>query len=470
MQENNMHGIKHIHFVGIKGVGMAPLAIIAKEAGFTVTGSDIAKTFITDESLQKKGIVPFAGFDKKHLVDVDLVITTGAHGGYDNAEVKYAKENNIPVWTQGEAVGKFMTGKLFNASYKGISVGGTHGKTTTTAMVAAILSTAEKDPSWVIGTSQIPSLGMSGHFGKGEYFVAEADEYANEPVYDKTPKMLLQHPQIAVITNVEHDHPDVYPTFESSVEAFTKFAYNLPSDGTLVTCGDDKGVQEVLKKYAGKVVTYGFSEENTYRMSHIKDSSWDVMHDGITVSLHLTIPGEHNILNATAAYVVGDLCGVSYQDCDKALFSFRGTKRRMEYIGQLPTGALLYDDYAHHPTEITKTLTAFREKYPNSRIVCIFQPHTFSRTKLLFDQFVDSLSLANEVIMTDIYSSEREAFDSSISSAMLAKEISHKKPAFLAKTLSDVVKYVKEKAYSDNTIVITMGAGDVYQVANDLLS
>lgn len=468
--------MKHIHFVGVKGVGMAPLAIIAKEAGFVVTGSDIAKTFITDKSLLEKDIIPFTGFDALHVAGADLIITTGAHGGYDNAEVAFAKKNNIPVWTQGKAVGKFMQGSLFDLSYQGISVGGTHGKTTTTAMIAHILFNAGKDPSWVVGTSSILSLGLSGHFGKGKYFVAEADEYANEPVYDKTPKMLLQHPQIAVITNVEHDHPDVYPTLESTYAAFAKFANLVPKDGVVVACGDDKGVQEVLKNFPKKVLTYGFGGNNIYKIEQVKTtldgSQWRVMHDKETVPAHLKlqIPGKHNVLNATASYIVGDICGVANDNIGSALFAFQGTKRRFEYVGQLPTGALLYDDYAHHPTEIEKTLTAIREKYPKSSIVCIFQPHTFSRTKLLFDQFVDSLSLADEVILTDIYSSERELFDSSISSGMLADKIASKKPTFLAKSLADVVKYVNEKAYKDNTIVLTMGAGDVYQVANDLLA
>ncbi|HSD98618.1 MAG TPA: UDP-N-acetylmuramate--L-alanine ligase [Patescibacteria group bacterium] len=468
-----MNTVRHIHFVGIKGVGMAPLAIIAKEAGFVVSGSDIAKTFITDESLNKKGIIPFAGFEEGHVNGADLVITTGAHSGYDNVEVKFAKAHNIPVWTQGEAVGKFMTGELFHHSYKGISVGGTHGKTTTTAMIASVLSFAGLDPSWVIGTSHIPSLGMSGNFGKGEYFVAEADEYANEPVYDKTPKMLLQHPDIVVITNVEHDHPDVYPTLQSSYDAFVAFANLVPKNGMLVTCGDDVGVQEVLNQYRGNVVTYGFSKENDYCITlgatYLGKMIWEIRHNNTSTTLGLAIPGEHNVLNATAAYIIGVQCRIAQDVIKKALLSFQGTKRRMEYVGQMASGALLYDDYAHHPTEIKKTLTAFREKYPESSIVCIFQPHTFSRTKLLFDQFVDSLSLADEIIMTDIYSSEREAFDSSISSGMLAEKIAEKKPAFLAKTLTDVVKYVKGKAYKDKTIVITMGAGDVYQIANDIL-
>jgi UDP-N-acetylmuramate--alanine ligase len=200
---------KHIHFVGIKGVGMAPLAIIAKEAGFIVSGCDIPEEFITDEILKKAGIDFSSSFSPEHITDVDLVITTGAHGGFDHPEVVRAKELGIEIWTQGQAVGEFMKGDIFGKTIKGISVSGTHGKTTTTAMIAAILKDNRLDPSFLIGTGNIPFLNSSGHFGKGEYFVAEADEYATEPKYDLTPKLLWQKPEIAVITNVELDHPEI---------------------------------------------------------------------------------------------------------------------------------------------------------------------------------------------------------------------------------------------------------------------
>lgn len=466
--------MKHIHFVGIKGVGVAPLALIAKEAGMKVTGSDIADTFITDSILQKHDIHPFVGFNPSHLEGSDVVITTGAHGGYDNEEVVAAKKNNIPVLTQGQAVGEFMKGEIFGTgSLIGISIAGTHGKTTTTAMIASLLHHAQLDPSWVIGTSEIPGLGESGHYGQGKYFVAEADEYANEPTYDKTPKMLLQHPKIAVITNVEHDHPDVYPTIEDSYKAFMQFANLLPHDGVLIACGDDEGVKHVLHQFDGKAITYGVGDQNTYRIQHIVKTNthleWDVVHDEDVHHLSLSIPGEHNMLNATAAYIVGIQCGVKQDTLIEGLQKFTGTTRRLEYIGQLSSGALLYDDYAHHPTEIKKTLTALRDKYPDSHIICIFQPHTYSRTKLLFDQFVDSLSLADEVILTDIYASKRESFDKSVSSAMLGEKIQGKKPVVLAKTLSDVIQYVTQKSYGEGTVVITCGAGDIYQIANSIL-
>lgn len=466
--------MKHIHFVGIKGVGVAPLAIIAKEAGFAVTGSDIADGFITDIILKKSGIVPFVGFDEKNVAGAELVITTGAHGGYDNKEVMYAKEHGIPVLTQGQAVGEYMKGGILDVEkFTGISITGTHGKTTTTALIAKLLKDAGLDPSWVIGTSEIPCLGSGGHFGRGVYFVAEADEYANEPIYDKTPKLLLQNPTIAVVTNIEHDHPDVYETVEDVRKTFLQFAMKLPKDGLLVTYGDDPHVQYLLKEFSGNAMTYGFSLDSLYQIKDVLSNNsgiqWTVVFKNESVNLALSISGEHNMLNATAAYIVARQCGISDEDIKKSLLSFTGTKRRMEYIGQLPSGALLYDDYAHHPTEIQKTLKAIKEKYPNKRIVCIFQPHTFSRTKLLFDQFIDSLALSDEVILSDIYSSKRESYDDSISSSMIVDKLKLKIQASLSKTLPDVVKYVNKQLYGEDTIVVTMGAGDIYTVANTIL-
>lgn len=464
-----------IHFVGIKGVGMAPLAIIAKQAGFIVTGSDIADAFITDEILRKEEIVPFVGFESAHIDGAEMVITTGAHGGYDNPEVIEAKKRGIPVLTQGEAVGVFMKGEIFGKhGIYGISVAGTHGKTTTTAMIATVLREAGLDPSWVIGTAAIPSLGLSGHFGQGEYFVAEADEYATEPVHDKTPKFLWQLPRIAVVTNIEFDHPDLYPDLESVREAFLQFVLQIPSSGTLVTCGDDKQVQQILKEYTGRVITYGFSEDNDYvvQKTILRDGELavTVIHQEVAIEFVLGVSGEHNALNATAAYIVGTLCTIPEDILQKGLHAFAGTKRRLEYIGELPSGALLYDDYAHHPTEIKKTLQGLRQKYPTKKIICLFQPHTFSRTKLLFDDFISSFEAADEVVMAEIYPSQREALDTSISSRMLIESIQKQgKQALFAFSLADVVKYIHQKQYGNDTVIITMGAGDIYTIAKEIM-
>ena len=468
--------ITSIHFVGIKGVGMAPLAVIAKEAGLSVTGSDSAERFITDEILEKAGITPFEGFDKNHVGTVDLVITSGANGGFDNGEVIEAKEKGINVMTQGQAVGYFMSGEPFGKNETvGISVAGCHGKTTTSAMIATVLKSAGKDPSFVVGTGRIPSLGSSGHFGNGDFFVAEADEYATEPKYDKTPKFLWQHPQIGVVTNIEYDHPDLYPTFASLVEAYKTFMSQvLESGGKLVVCGDDPEIRKIIDGSEKHVITYGFNSDNKYVLSNIESviggMAFSVSMQGKSIGSFL-IPslGEHNALNALATIIVGIEIGLRIGEIQQGLQSFQGTKRRLEYVGKMPTRAYVFDDYAHHPTEIKKTLAALRDRYKDMNIICVFQPHTFSRTKLLFEEFASSFQDVNTLILTDIYASKREAFDSSISSKDLANAITSPTDVLYLPSLSDVVQYVHKKQFDANTILVTMGAGDVYQIAYELI-
>jgi UDP-N-acetylmuramate--alanine ligase len=468
--------IKKIHFVGIKGVGVAPLAIIAKEAGFGVTGSDIDETFITDPSLEKAGIKPLVGFDPSHIEGSDLVITTGAHMGFDNPEVKEAKKIGIPVWTQGEAIGKIMQGELLNRNYEGISVSGSHGKTTTTAMIATILKENNFDPSFLIGTGDIPSLGSSGHFGKGKYFVAEADEYATEPKYDKTPKLLWQKPKIGVITNIELDHPDLYESVEDLKEVFLKFSEGIDKNDTLIASHDDKETLDLLKKYKGNRVTFGFSKEAdlTIERLNIEEDKMFFWVNAKGTSLGefiLNVMGEHNAMNALCSLAVCLELGLSTEQIKKGLSSFKGSKRRLEPKGEIPSGALLYDDYAHHPTEIKKTLQAFKKIYPNKKIVCIFQPHTFSRTKILFEQFVTAFSSADIILLTDIYPSLREEPDSSVSSELLAQSIKRiHKDVVYTPTLEDVVKYLDSKRFGREFVVITMGAGDVYKISEKLLA
>ena len=458
---------------------MTPLAIIAKEAGFEVTGSDIEDEFITDEPLKKAGITPFVGFSESHVKDFDLLITTGAHGGYDNVEVKEARARGIKVISKGEAVGVFMDGKIFDRKFLGISVAGSHGKTTATAMIATILKEANLDPSFLLGTGNVPSLGGPGHYGRGKYFVAEADEYATEPKYDKTPQFLWQHPKIAVFTNIELDHPDMYKDVDEVRDAFLKFANQLPADGVLVCCGDDLQIRKLLKDHSltdktGKVITYGFSKSSDFVLEKVRVSGtqtffW-VNSRGVSLGeFALNIPGEHNALNALGALVVVMEAGLSINKIKRGLAKFRGSKRRFEYLGKFKE-AMVFDDYAHHPTEIEKTLKTFRQSFPKSKIVCIFQPHTYSRTKKLFEQFTRSFTNANLVILTDIFPSLREEKDDSVSSELLANNIArhHSNVLFLPK-LSDVLEYIGQKDWGPDTVLLTMGAGDIYKIWKNLL-
>lgn len=466
-----MNKPKSIHFVGIKGVGVAPLAIIAKEAGMTVTGSDIAEEFITDEVLSAAGIKPLVDFSKDHVGDADLVITTGAHGGFDNVEVREAKIRKIPILTQGQAVGEFMSGALLGRSnLQGISVTGSHGKTTTTAIIATILKANGLDPSFAIGTAFVPFLNSSGHYGNGEYFVAEADEYATEPVYDKTPKFLWQKPKYEIITNIELDHPDLYPTLDSIRNAFLQFSKNIHPQGALFIYGDDPEAQKLLKEYSGRSVTYGYSSLNDFQLKKVQvvdgKTVFRVNHKDTDLGeFVIGVPGEHNGLNSVAAIALCLELGLSLDGIKKGLSEFKGSKRRFEYVGKLASGGLVYDDYAHHPTEIKRTLAAFKVAYPGKKIICIFQPHTYSRTKVLFNEFVHAFSDADTVIFLDIYASLREGKDDTVSSKKLSEEVSkiHKNVLHLS-TIAEIVSYLSSKDYSDNMVIVTMGAGDVYKI------
>ncbi len=464
----------HIHFVGIKGVGMTPLAIAAKEAGKTVTGSDIEGDFITAPSLKKVGITPFVGFSPEHINGADLVITTGAHGGFDNIEVKAAKERGIPAVSHGEALGAFMDGKLFDRPFQGIAVAGTHGKTTTTALITTIFMDQFLDPSYIIGTGSIPSLPFPGHFGHGKYFVVEADEYATEPKNDTKARFLWLHTEIAVITNIEHDHPDIYPALVDVMAAFLTFAEQIKEKGVLVACGDDPNVSDLLKTYQKPVITYGFSPKNDYVITHLTTSKehtfFHVIGKGTDLGeFAIRIFGEHNALNAVAALIVSLECGLPIEKIKQSLTKFAGSKRRFELIGTLPSGALLYDDYAHHPTEIMKTLQAARMLYPKKKIVAVFQPHTYSRTKELFSDFTNAFTNADTVVLTDIFASAREAVDTTITSEQLAHTMKEKHPHVIYQpALSDVIEYLKKSNFDEQTVIITIGAGDIYTVKDAL--
>ncbi|MBI2032037.1 MAG: UDP-N-acetylmuramate--L-alanine ligase [Candidatus Levybacteria bacterium] len=466
---------KRIHFVGVKGVGMAPLAIIAKEAGFEVSGCDVEEKFITDVPLNKAGISPQVGFTPEHIESVDMVIATGAHGGFDNIEVKSAKEKNLKVLTHGEALGLFQSGDFFGKQFYGISVAGSHGKTTTSAIFATVLTANKMDPSFAIGTGNIPSLGSCGHFGKDKYFIAEADEYVNDSVYDKTPKFLFQNPKMIIVTNIDFDHPDVFKNIDHIREVFLKFANKLSPDGLLVVCGDGEENRKFIKAFDRRKVTYGFSEVNDYVIKRVSISSsrmffW-VKRDGITLGeFSIQVFGEQNALDATAV-IAGSLeIGLSIDQIKKGLTHFVGSKRRSEFIGNLPSGALLYDDYAHHPEEIKKTLNAFRKNFPKERITCIFQPHMYSRTKTLLSEFAKSFDDCDQVIITEIFPSFREEIDPNFSARFLSDEVNNRngKSIFIPR-LSDVIEYLDRNPGNKHSVLITMGAGDVYKIGEELL-
>ncbi len=471
-----MNKFKKIHFVGIKGVGVAPLAIIAKEAGVEVTGSDVSDHFITDKQLINSGINILEGFDKSNIKNPDLVISTGAHGGLENVEVVEAKEKNIPVMLQGEALGKFQDGEIFDKKFVGVSVAGSHGKTTTTAIIATILSKNNLDPSYVIGTGEIPTLKNSGHFGKGNYFVTEADEYFTDIKFDRIPKFLYQNPKAIIITNIDFDHPDVFENQNHMENAFLDFTQKLSTDGVLVICGDGNNNRQFISKLIHPHISYGISPDNDYIIEKINFDSekmffWVRSKETLLGEFSVNIFGEHNALNCLGAIVICLELGLSIEQIKKGLSEFKGTKRRAEFIGKTINGATLYDDYAHHPSEIKETLQAFRKRFPKRNIVTIFQPHMYSRTKTLFGDFVNSFTDTDEVIITEIFPSFREPIDCNFSSKQIVDELikKQKKATYFPSNL-DVIEYISSQNYSNNTVIITMGAGDIYKIGEKLIN
>lgn len=455
----NISQIRSIHFVGIKGVAMTALAIVAKERGIKVSGSDTDEVFPTDKTLKRFGIIPLLNFSAEHVSsDLDLVIYTGAHKGSYNPEVMAAKKLNIASLSHGQALGLFMEGK------KQISVAGSHGKTTTSSLIASLLISAQKDPSFAIGCGEIMNLQTSAHYGEGEWFVAEADEYVTDPQTDFTPRFLWQHPDILVITNIDFDHPDIYKDLSAVQDAFTQLIKKISVTGIVIANCDDEATQQVLSKTDKKIITYGTSDKADFRLTSVTFKEGETIIEVLKNkekfgTFTLKIPGEHNALNATAAIAVAEEIGISTEEIKKGLLSFTGAKRRFELIEKI-NGKLLYDDYAHHPQEIIATLKAAKLWYPKQRLVVIFQPHTYTRTKALFAEFTQAFALADNVVITDIYASAREHKQTDVSAEMLVKALKYNN-AFYAPGKADVVKYVSTHTKFGD-ILLTMGAGDIY--------
>lgn len=446
--------MKRIHFVGIKGVAMAALAVWYKEAGCAVTGSDVAEEFPTDQVLAKARI-PVLSFDSKNITSTrpDFVIYTGAHGGRDNPEVAEAVALGIDVLPHGQALGSVMADK------KQISVAGSHGKTTTAAMIATILKKAEFDPSYAIGCGDIRGLGLSGHKGKNEIFVAEADEYVTDPNHDTTPRFLWQHPDILVVTNIDYDHPDAYASLADVQAAFVK----LQEQSKISIVNGDDQASKVLWKNA---ITYGFSPKAEFRVTDVRFGEertfFTLEQNGMKLfDVTLKVPGKHNALNAVAAAIACKQLGLSLEQIAKGLLAFGGTKRRFESVGEIG-GIRVIDDYAHHPKEIMATLSAVREWYPHRRIIAVFQPHTYSRTKALLPEFAKAFRDAHMVLLTDIFSSARETDTLGMSGKTLVEETAKHHPNVFYAPDFPAVKKLLHEHMQQGDIIIFMGAGSIY--------
>lgn len=471
---------KRVHFTGVKGVAMTSLAQCCVDLGMTVTGSDVRDAFVTQPLLDQLNIPIFiltANDQKPPFVQAgmpDLLIYTSAHGGPYNPEVQWAVGQNIPTLSQAEALSI-----LFNEK-KGVAVCGVGGKSTVSAMITWILDKNDLKPSFSVGVGSIIGMDRTGRWNeKSEYFVAEADEYVTDPSAPTrgekiTPRFSYLHPYLTVCTNLRFDHPDVYKTAEDTFTAFHDFFHNIKPDGKLITHSAD--TQQAPIQLAEKVTQLHFGERpedqyqidwSTYQASPGKTQVEIITHSNgqdIRIPLSLSIPGRYNCLNAVAAVAACEQLGLTIEQITTALASFQSTQRRFEFKGE-KNGILYYDDYAHHPTEIKAVWQALQEWYPQQRKIVLFQPHTYSRTKTLFTDFVTVLSQIPDVYLLDIFASARETLDKSISSDHLIAEIQKQGQQEIANVHSVhlAAQFIREHAQPGD-IVMTLGAGDVYKM------
>jgi len=452
----NFENIKTIHFVGIGGIGMSGIAEILADRGLAVSGCDLKASAMTD-LLIGRGIPVTIGHDPAHLHGADMVVVTSAVKGY-NAEIDSALQRGIPVVKRKEILGHIVNRK------RAIGVSGTHGKTTTSAMIAVILEEAGLDPTVIIG-GMLRNIGSNAKSGGGDFLVVEADEY------DRTFHEL--RPEIAVITNVEADHLEYYGSFEAIVEAFRIFATRVKPGGAVIGCVDDPIVRKLLSgapapSPAGvppKIIRYGLSESADLRATNIvyneRGSTFEVPRVG---GFRIFVPGEHNVRNALAAIAVARQLGITTQATAAGLARFLGVDRRFQILGEF-AGAIVVDDYAHHPTEIRATLTAARRGYPKRRVVALFQPHLYSRTRDFALQFGESLLVADVALVAPIYAAREQPIEG-ITSKLIADAVGGVE--YLERSNDAIIEELRRRL-QPNDLFIAMGAGDVHQIAEALV-
>lgn len=433
MNDIDLNAIKNIHFIGIGGIGVSAIAQMMLLRGAVVSGSDTGSSLVTDE-LIKHGAKVFTGGQKAEQVpsDADLVVYTVAVRD-DNPELVQAKTLGIKTLTYPEVLG------IISRDHYTIAVSGTHGKTTTTGMLAKVFIDAKKTPTVVIG-SFLKDFESNFIAGVSDYFIVEACEYRRS--------FLNLWPTIGVITNIDNDHLDYYENIGEIEKAFHEFALRLPESGYLICDATNERLKDVIVGLKCQVIDYKKFYDH---------------------ELLLKVPGEHNRNNAAIVLAVVSILKLDEQVARKALTDFSGTWRRFEYKGETKEGVIVYDDYAHHPTEIKATLQGAREKFPDKKITVVFQPHLYSRTKLLLDDFAKSFDGADLVILAPIYAA-REAYDETISSNMLAEKMKENGTLVVPMpNLGAISEYLKSNL-PENSVLITMGAGDVYKVGEIVLN
>jgi UDP-N-acetylmuramate--alanine ligase len=453
--------VKRIHFIGIGGVGMCGIAEVLNHEGYVITGSDRVSSAITAR-LASKGIKIFKGHSAQNVIQADVVVVSSAIKE-DNEEVKNARENNIPVIPRAEMLAEIMRNRY------GIAVSGTHGKTTTTSLMAHVLAYANLDPSFVIG-GKLNKSGKTAMLGESKYIVVEADESDASFLYLK--------PVQAVVTNIDSDHMQTYNgNVKTLEETFINFLHHLPFYGLASLCIDDPGVRHIIAKIERPIITYGFSEEADVRATNwqqdgLKNNFSVVRKNKPTLDVSFSLPGRHNVENVLAVISSLQYLPISDDILVKAINSFDGVGRRFQLLGNVPFSrgqALLIDDYGHHPREISSTIEAIRHVWPEKRLVLAFQPHRYSRTKALFQDFIEALSQVETLLLLDVFAAG-ETKDKLFNSQTMAEEIRKKntKLNLVETNLTDLSSCL-DLAIEDDDILLLQGAGNIGAAAQDLV-
>jgi UDP-N-acetylmuramate--alanine ligase len=453
------HKVKNIHFVGIGGAGMSGIAEVLMNLDFKVSGSDLVKNDTT-KRLEKFGAKVYQGHATENLSEADVVVVSSAVNE-KNPEIIAARAKNIPVVPRALMLAELMRFR------QGIAVAGTHGKTTTTSLIASILAEAGMDPTFVIG-GKLEAASANARLGTGEYIVAEADE--------SDASFLHLTPVMAVVTNIDQDHMDTYEhSFDKLKSAFVEFLQQLPFWGMAVVCVDDANIREILPRVTKPVMTYGFSEEARIRARNVRADNGK-MHftvdriNGVTTTFDVTLnlPGNHYVLNALAAIAIASELNIEDEFIIKALAEFKGVGRRFERYGEIATKGgtfTLIDDYGHHPVEMKAVIAAARDAFPKRRLVLAFQPHRFTRTRDCFEDFVRVLSTADAVILTEVYSAgEAPIVAADARSLIRAVRVAGKVEPLFVETTDEMPQAILNMAQA-NDVVIVMGAGSIGHVA-----
>ncbi|MGH1467650.1 MAG: UDP-N-acetylmuramate--L-alanine ligase [Bdellovibrionales bacterium] len=448
MSENRITQSK-VHLIGIGGIGMSGIAEILINRGAKVSGSDIKSSERT-KYLEDKGVRICVGHDAENIQDADVVVYSSAIKS-DNPEMLYARTKNVPTISRAEALAELMRSK------RGVAIAGTHGKTTTTSMVAQIFESALKNPTVVSG-GIVLRFGSNAKLGTGEWFIAEADE--SDGSFERL------SPELSVITNVDNDHIEHYGSFANLKDAFLKFADRIPFYGSVIYCGDDDDCLSLFKDFKKKAVSYGFGEDNDFSIKDLGRQVYQITRgDEVLGSFKPPLPGNHNALNSLAAVVVGLRAGISFEELKVGIESFSGVRRRFEIKADFEEeDVLVIDDYAHHPTEIVAALSACKKRYLGSRVRCVFQPHRYSRLQTCWDQFKNAFDMADEVFLVNVYAAGEAPIDG-FGSKELREQITNGKTSHVTVGFEELSNELI-KTSREGDVIITLGAGDVYKIGD----